>query len=410
MSDVKIRVEKHVINEHHMYFDECKHLTWLSKNLYNATLYCVRQQFIFNKKYISYYEINKKFTHRNQHDYRQLPSKVAKLTQKLVDNNMQSFFSLLKLKKDKGYDKPIRLPNYLKSDGLQVVHYDKQALSFKKKTGFAHLSKTNIFVKTKQSADDIRYVKIIPKGNHFLIIVGYSVKELDLLEDDGRYGAIDLGLNNLITFSSNVTKPFIINGKPIKSINQYYNKQTSKFKSKLPNNKRTSKHINNLYKRRLHKIDDYFHKVSRELVNQLVSNRISTLVIGYNKGWKQDINIGKRNNQNFVQVPFQRLIHMLIYKCNDCGISVVLQEESYTSKCSFLDNETIKKHEEYKGKRVKRGLFKTKNGSIINADLNGSLNILKKYLIKKEVWNENLFSDCIEVCSIPTLRKYTISF
>lgn len=407
---MEIRIEKHVINEHHEYFDECKHLAWLSKNLYNATLYCIRQQFIFNRKYIGYYEINKKFTHRNQHDYRQLPSKVSNMTQKLVDENMRSFFGLLKLKKDKGYDKPIKLPNYLKSDGLQVVHYVKQALSFKKKKGFIHLSKTNIFIKTQQNVDNIRYVKIVPKGNHFLIIVGYSVKGIELLEDNSRYGSIDLGLNNLITFSSNVTKPFIINGKPIKSINQYYNKQVSKFKSKLPNNKRTSKHINNLYKRRSHKIDDYFHKVSSKLVNHLVSNRINTLVIGYNKGWKQDIKIGKRNNQNFVQVPFQRLINMLIYKCNEQGISVVLQEESYTSKCSFLDKESIKKHNRYEGRRVKRGLFKTKNGDIINADLNGSLNILKKYLIKQEVWNEDLFSDCIEVCSIPTLKKYTISF
>ena len=407
---MEIRVEKHVINEHHEYFDECKHLTWLSKNLYNATLYCVRQQFIFNKKYLSYYDINKKFTHRNQHDYRQLPSKVSQTIQRLVDKNMQSFFSLLKLKKEKGYDKPIKLPNYLKSDGLQVVHYDKQALSFKKKKSFIHLSKTNIFIKTQQNVDNIRYVKIVPKGNHFLIIVGYSVKEIDLLGDNSRYGSIDLGLNNLITFSSNVAKPFIINGKPIKSINQYYNKRISKFKSKLPNNKKVSKHINNLYKRRSHKIDDYFHKVSRKLVNHLVSNRINTLVIGYNKGWKQDINIGERNNQNFVQVPFQRLIQMLVYKCNDCGINVVLQEESYTSKCSFLDNESIRKHDEYVGRRVKRGLFKTKNGNLINADLNGSLNILKKYLIKQEVWNEELFSDCIEVCSIPTLKRYTISF
>lgn len=407
---MEIRVEKHVINEHHEYFDECKHLTWLSKNLYNATLYCIRQQFIFNKKYISFYEINKKFIRRNQHDYRQLPSKVSQTIQRLVDKNMQSFFNLLKLRKDKGYDKPIKLPNYLKSDGLQVVHYDKQALSFKKKRGYIHLSKTNIYIRTKQNIENIRYVKIVPRGNHFLIIVGYSVKEVDLLGDNSRYGSIDLGLNNLITFSSNVTKPFIINGKPIKSINQYYNKRISKFKSKLPNNKRTSKHVNNLYKRRSYKIDDYFHKVSSKLVNHLVFNRVNTLVIGYNKGWKQDIKIGKRNNQNFVQIPFQRLINMLIYKCNDCGINVVLQEESYTSKCSFLDNESIKKHDKYAGRRVKRGLFKTKNGNIINADLNGSLNIMKKYLIKQEVWNEDLFSDCIEVCSIPTLKKYNISF
>lgn len=407
---MKLKIEKHVINENHQFFNECQQLTSLSKNLYNATLYCVRQQFIFNKQYLSYNEVNRKFTHRNQYDYRQLPSKVAKHTQRLVDKNMKSFFALLKLKRAGRYDKPIKIPKYLPKNGLQVIHYEKGALSFKKKTGYIHLSKTNIFIKTQQNQSQVQYVKIVPKGNHFVIVVGYQCDEISLLIDNQRYASIDLGLNNLMTVSSNVDSPFIINGKPIKSINQYYNKKISKLKSKLPKNQKTSKLINNLYKRRIHKIDDYLHKSTTLLVNHLVSNRINTLVIGYNTGWKQDINIGKHNNQNFVHIPFQRIINMLEYKCNDVGINVVLQEESYTSKCSFLDNESIHKHSTYLGKRVKRGLFKSHQNYLINADLNGSLNILKKNLTSKEVWNEKLFSDCIEVCSMPTLKKYNISF
>lgn len=407
---MKLKNEKHVINENHQFFNECQQLTSLSKNLYNATLYCVRQQFIFNKQYLSYNEVNRKFTHRNQYDYRQLPSKVAKHTQRLVDKNMKSFFALLKLKRAGRYDKSIKIPKYLPKNGLQVIHYEKGALSFKRKAGYIHLSKTNIFIKTQQKQSQVQYVKIIPKGNHFIIVVGYQCDEISLLNDNQRYASIDLGLNNLMTVSSNVVSPFIINGKPIKSVNQYYNKRISKLKSKLPKNQRTSKLINNLYKRRMHKIDDYLHKSTTLLVNHLVSNRINTLVIGYNTGWKQDINIGKRNNQNFVHIPFQRMINILEYKCNDVGINVVLQEESYTSKCSFLDNESIHKHSTYLGKRIKRGLFKSHQNNLINADLNGALNILKKYLTSKEVWNEKLFSDCIEVCSMPTLKKYNISF
>lgn len=407
---MELLVEKHVINQHHIYFNECQHLTFLSKNLYNATLYRVRQQFIHNHHYLTYNEINRKFTHRNQYDYRQLPSKVAKHTQKLLDKNMKAFFALLKLKKNGQYDGKANLPKYLAKDGLQVIHYEKGALSFKKRKGYIHLSQTNIFIKTKQDISKIKYVKIVPKGNHFIIMVGYKYNKPVCLKDNGRYASIDLGLNNLMTVSSNVIRPFIINGKPIKSINQYYNKRISKMQSKLSTSKKTSRYINNLYKRRLYKIDDYLHKSTKQLVNQLVSNQINTLIIGYNKGWKQDINIGKRSNQNFVHVPFQRIIHMLMYKCNQVGINVILQEESYTSKCSFLDNEPIRKHVTYLGKRMMRGLFVTNKHKKINADLNGALNIMKKCLLKQEVWNEKIFSDCIEVCSMPTLKKYNISF
>lgn len=203
-----------------------------------------------------------------------------------------------------------------------------------------------------------------------------------LKQDNKRYASIDLGLNNLATVGSNVMKPFIINGKPLKSINQFYNKKLAKLKSNLKDEKKTSNRIKRLHFKRNNKIKDYLHKASRCIINQLVSNSINTLIIGHNKKWKQEINIGSVNNQKFVSIPHSRFIDMLKYKASLEGINVLIQEESYTSKCSFLDNEPIQKHECYKGTRIKRGLFKSKKHGLINADVNGALNILRKVVLK----------------------------
>ena len=194
-----------------------------------------------------------------------------------------------------------------------------------------------------------------------------------------------MGINNLATCTSNTSKSFIINGKPVKSINQYYNKKKAKLQSKLQN-KFTSKRIKKLTLKRNNKIKDYFHKVSTYIVNQAVSNDLNTIVIGKNDGWKQDTKMGKINNQNFVQIPFDLLIQQILYKSKLKGINVVLQEESYTSKVSFFDDDFIPTYGKSdnklnpSGKRVKRGLYKTKTSTFINADVNGSLNILRKYL------------------------------
>ena len=134
---------------------------------------------------------------------------------------------------------------------------------------------------------------------------------------------------------------------------------------------------------------------------------ISTLIVGYNKNWKQDVDLGLICNQKFVQIPFLKFVKQLEYKCAMKGIKVVRQEESYTSKCSFFDDEKICKHESYKGKRIERGLFRTGSGKLVNADLNGSLNILKKYLIKNEAWNDLIKSDLVEACSKPCLEVFS---
>lgn len=216
--------------------------------------------------------------------------------------------------------------------------------------------------------------------------------------DNGNYVGVDIGINNLATVGGNKINPVLINGRPLKSINQFYNKQLAKLKSRQDTCKNKNVHsskIRKLTQKRNNKIKDYLHKASRKLVNHLVSNSVSKIVIGHNKNWKQDINLGKSNNQKFVQIPFSMFIHMVTYKSQLEGIEVIVREESYTSKCSFLDNEEIRKCETYKGKRIKRGLFRSYDGRLINADLNGALNILRKEI-------PNVFNEYgIEVCSTP---------
>lgn len=405
-------VEKHIIKKNHRYYKELDHICFLAKNLYNSTLYVIRQYYFETHKYMNYYEVNKLFTEIKQVDYCALPRKVGKLIQQLVDKNFKSFFALLKLIKSGKYNKSVHIPKYLdKVKGRQVVTYTHQALSFKHK-GYVKLSGTNIEIKTNKQT--IKFVRVVPKNGYIVVEVGYELEKIPTLSNNDRYASIDLGINNLATITSNVTKPIIINGKPLKSINQYYNKQISYYNSILQtvNNQYTSNRLKSLGRIRDNKIDDYMHKASNFIVNHLVSNNINTLIIGYNEGWKQDTNMGNKCNQNFVQIPFLKFVRMIEYKCQLRGINTKRQEESYTSKCSFLYQDYIPTYgvddELYNpsGKRIYRGLYKNNNNTYINADVNGSLNILRKYLISKVAWNENLFSDLVEVCSAPLVKTF----
>ena len=403
-----ILVLKHSYKKSHPFYKELDRLCFLSKNLYNSTLYTVRQHYFETHKYLNYNAVNKLFTDNKQVDYCALPRKVSKMTQQLVDKSFKSFFALLRLNQKREYNKPINIPNYLdKVKGRQVVHYDKQALSFKAKKGFIKLSGTSIYIPLTNgiTEDIVRYVRIVPKSHNIIDVeIGYKT-EVPEIEYNNRIASIDLGINNLATVTSNVFSPFIINGKPLKSINQYYNKHLADLKSfqMLKGNKKSTNRIKALTVKRNNKVTDYMHKATRLITNHLVSNNIALLVIGYNKDWKQDVNMSKKNNQKFVQISFLKFINLLTYKCRLAGIKVVTNEESYTSKCSFLDREPIQKHSTYLGKRVKRGLFRTLNKNYINADVNGSYNIMKKYLITQEAWNENIFSDCVEACSTPVV-------
>ena len=204
-----------------------------------------------------------------------------------------------------------------------------------------------------------------------------------MIGDNGRYAAIDLGVSNLAAVTSNVEgfEPFIIDGRGVKSINRYYNKEVGKLKSILETRnggRKSSKRIRRLTEKRNNKAKDCMHKASRIIVNQLAAEGIGVLIVGRNDGWKQDTMMGRSNNQNFVQIPFNMFTSMLEYKCKQVGIELVKVDESHTSKCSFLDMEELCHHEHYVGKRVKRGLFKRPNGEVLNADVNASYNILRK--------------------------------
>ena len=372
-------VEQHIIKSNHKYYKELKNLCRLSKNLYNTTLYEIRQYFFENKKYLSYPLIDKKFKETSNIDYKSLPAQTAQQTMRVVDSSFRSFFKLLNMKNKGSYNKSINIPHYLKKDGYFTLFYTGQQLGKKLLNGIIRLPLTDIEFHSNKK--NIKQVRFIPSNNYIIMEVIYEVKESELKEDNNRYCGIDLGLNNLATVTSNVSKPYIINGRPIKSINQYYNKKRAYLQSKLKDRK-TSKRIQRLTLKRNNKINDYFHKASSYIVNQLVSNSINTIIIGYNKDWKQDINIGSKNNQSFTSVPHTKLINQLKYKCKLVGINVICREESYTSKSSFLDRDPIPNLKDdkisFSGERIKRGLYRSGSGRLINADINGSYNIMRK--------------------------------
>ena len=404
-----VLVEKHIIKSKHQYYDELDHLCLLSKNLYNATLYTVRQYYFANKQFLNYQAVNKMYVGCNHPDYRILTAKVAQHTQMLVDRNFKSFFELLKLKGQGKYNKPIKIPRYLnKKAGRQVVHYAKGALSFKEK-GFIKLSKTNIKIKTKLTKESVQFVRLVPRNNYIAIEIGYNVKE-PALKSNNNVLAIDIGVNNIASCVTTDGDKYLVNGRQLKYINHNYNKAVADAKSKLKltHNQNSSQYISQIINKRNNRINDYLHKITTYIVNHAVSKDIGTIVVGYNKEWKQDTNLGKVNNQNFVQIPFYRLINMLEYKCRLKGIKFQTITEAYTSKCSFIDDEEIKKHQSYSGRRITRELFKTKNGLIVNADINGAYNILKKYMQKNATWNELLSQTLVKACSMPCVRKINI--
>jgi putative transposase len=231
---------------------------------------------------------------------------------------------------------------------------------------------------------DLREVRIVPNGINYVCEIVYK-KEIEINNiTSNRIIGIDLGINNIITIANNIgSEPIVIKGGIIKSIIQFYNKEKARVQSiyDLAKIKYGGK-LKRLDLKRNNKIKDYFHKLSRFVVNYCETNNISTIVIGYNPFWKQKSNIGKKNNQKFVQIPHSKLIQMIKYKAEALGIDVIMNEESYTSKCSFLDNESLEHHNKYLGKRIKRGLFRTSGGKIINADVNGALNIIRKAIPK----------------------------
>ena len=383
--------ETHQIRPNHKLYSICDELCFKSKNLYNAALFEFRQSF-FDKELdtLTWQNLNRIFNQNNQFDYRELPSKVSNTVLKKLGNNISSFWSLVK-KSD--YDKKVRLPKYLhKTDGRFIVEFNKQTFSNKRdENNNLIICKSSLDLRIPTKVEKPQQVRIIPKSGCYVIEVVYEVEE-NRLKKNQRVAAIDLGLNNLATVVTNDgDNPILISGRKIKSINQYYNKMTSKKNSLLPYNVFTSKSLDRLWLKRNNKISYEIHKVTKFLANYFDERDVSKVIIGNNSGWKNGINLGKRNNQNFVNIPYTKFINQLTYKCQLLGITVIVREESYTSKASFLDYDEIPNYKEgakykFSGKRIKRGLYRSTTRKI-NADVNGAYNIMVKenpnYIIVK---------------------------
>lgn len=377
------RVEKHIIKSTNEYYKMLDDFCFKSKNLYNFANYKIRQEFINNGKYLNYYDIDKLCKMENEDfDYRNMPTaQSAQQTLRLLDKNWKSFFkSIKKWSKDKNsfLGRP-KLPKYKKKDGRNILILTN--CECKVKDGKIKFPKAFNGFELTTKCKSIQQIKIIPRCNHIVVEVIYNKSIEELKEDNGRYVSIDLGVDNLMALTNNCNVDFkIISGILIKSRNQSYNKQRAYYTelAKRINDVHYTKRLNKLDLKRNNIINDLIHKASKKAVEYAIECNANVIVIGLNKEWKQDSDMGKKANQKFVQIPYNSLIQKIKYKAEEQGITVITTEESYTSGTSFLDNESPIKENYNKNRRIKRGLFKSNKGKLINSDINGSLQILKK--------------------------------
>ena len=377
--------EKEIIYSTDERFDLIKNLCHLSKNLYNASLYDVRQYYFETKLYRTWQSQAPIFTKNKNPDYYALQSHLAQQVLMQVGRQFIGFFNNKSNKKK-------RIPKYKDKNGYNVVTVPQRAISRKidvdetKQIYTYILCKESYNLKIKSTQPNVKMVKFVYDEDNNLIkcFKIYEVEHPKLKKDNSRYFSIDPGLNNIVSIYNNIgIRPLLYNGRPIKSINQYYNKANAKLRSELPRNVKSSKRLKQLSFKRSNKIDYEMHKISTHIINEAVKNNISKIIIGNNVGWKNEINIGRRNNQNFVNIPHTKLFNQLLYKGLLNGIEVIFTEESYTSKASFFDKDELPVYGEndnykFSGKRISRGLYKDSKGNLWNADLNGGGNIMRK--------------------------------
>jgi len=384
-------VEQHLIRKSDPRFGAIDAAAFASKNLYNQATYQMRQAFIHEGRYLPSTEI---FHRVKQLDcYQALPRKVSNSILILIDKNWKSFRKSLKewKKHPEKYTGKPKIPGYKhKEKGRNILLYDKQALGKRifKQTGKLVPSDLPIQIATRVEWQALDQVRIVPRLDGYMVEVVYHKEETQAAVDPQLYAAVDLGVNQLaaITSSKPGFVPRLVNGRPLKDLNHYYNQQRARHQKQLAKAKRfTSHQLDRITTKRNRRVKAYLHTASRRIIDLLVEEGIGTLVIGLNKGWKQEIELGRRNNQNFVQIPHSRFIHMLRYKAQLVGIRVLVREESYTSKASFLDLDDIPTYDperpekpRFGGKRETRGLYRAADGRRIHADVNGSYNTLRK--------------------------------
>ena len=360
--------------------DTIANLCHLSKNLYNEGNYAIRQELFKTGKWKRDLSPLKE-----SENYRALPAQTSQQILRIVDRNWKAFFGAIKewkIHPEKFFSRP-QIPHYKKKDGEFMLVFTNQQARLKDGWLFILPRMLGLKVKTRIQ-EGLKQVRVIPRGIGYILEIVYEKVINAIKRNKDRIVGIDIGVRNLITMVNNIgEQPIVVKGGVVKSVNQFYNKEKARVQSIYDiQGIKTGKKIQKLSVKRDQKLNDFFHKVSRFVVDWCVKHNIGTIVIGHNENWKQKVNIGRRNNQNFVQIPFSKLIQQVGYKAEEKGIELREQEESHTSKCSFLDDESIEHHKTYAGKRIKRGLFKTANGTLINADVNAGYNIAKKAILK----------------------------
>ncbi len=413
-----------------------------SKNLWNESNYVVRQLFTQKDKegnrtgsYMKYSDLDYLIKNKSE-NYNKLNGAISQQILKILDRSWKSFFEVIKEWKknpDKFLGRP-KLPGYKKKDGEFLLVFTNQQvkikdgyLKFPKKLNYFNNKKNRIKTRLDDETN-LRKVRIIPKGIvggelqknkvGYTIEIVYNIEEHQLDLNKDRVIGIDFGLRNIVTISNNIgEQPICIKGSVLKSINQFYNKKRSKIQSTYNRQhimcsikdrsiicRKTGPSIQILTENRNRKIKDVMHKYSRYMIDYCIQRNIGTIIMGHNPGQKQEINLGTKTNQNFVQIPEYLLRKMIKYKGEEIGISVIDQEESHTSKCSFLDEESVEHHDSYMGKRTSRGLFRSSTGKIINADVQGGYNIIKKAIPKAFDKLVVIMADGIEGVGLHPLR------
>lgn len=388
-------VEQHCISRSDPRYALIDEVAFKSKNLYNAALYEMRQAFFCSGISLSYEEMD---TRMQPHEaYKALPAKVSQQVLRQLADAWKVFReaqATYKKTPSKFTGRP-KLPKYKhKTEGRNILIYTMQAVSRGKRSlqrGIIKPSMLPIEIKTQQDPDKIDQVRIVPRNSHYVVEVIYSKEPVQAQVDPSFCVAIDLGVTNVAAITANRVGfvPRLVNGRTLKTVNQWYNKRMKELKQCLPkeDRKRVTKQMERISTKRNRQVNHYLHATSKRIIAFLVEQGVGTIIIGKNPRWKQEASMGRRNNQNFVQIPHARLIDMLTYKAELVGIQVEVQEESYTSKASFLDLDPIPTYKSndgteytFSGKRIGRRnrLYRTKDGKVICADVNGSYNILRK--------------------------------
>lgn len=392
---VQSNVIRHLSKEQ---YQTLRELCQLSNNLYNVALYNIRQYF-FNQKLFLTYESNYHECKDNE-NYVMLQAGVAQQTLKVADRSFKSFFNLLKKCKTGDYRyHDVKIPHYRKKGGYSNLILSSNAISVK--NGYFKIPISREYRKAHPDMEDIlisypdrlneaelKEVRICPydNGRYFKIQYVYHWYKEEVNVNQNNIMAIDLGVENLATCTSNVETPFIMDGRKLKSINQYWNKEKARLQSvATKQGQRTTHRINRITAKRNNQVKDIIKKSARYIINNCIEHQIGTLIVGYNKDFKRSVNIGKINNQNFIQIPLGDLRQQLEFLCWTYGIEYIEQEESYTSKSSFIDNDILPEYKaeqpylgRFSGKRIYRGLYQSADGTVINADVNGSANIGRK--------------------------------